>query len=511
MKTSAVTLLPLLFAVLPPGARADEPRVAAAVTQVKAVAARGPFAPHWSSLEKFQAPAWYVDGKFGIFIHWGVYSVPAFGNEWYPRNMYKSDTKEFAHHVATFGPQATFGYKDFIPKLTASRFDARRWAALFKAAGARYVVPVAEHHDGFPMYDCSFTEWSAAKMGPKRDIVGELAEAIRAEGLVFGLSSHRVEHWWFFDQGMTFDSDVRDPRFAGLYGPARDQKKAEDKSEPPDQAFLDDWLARTAELVDKYKPQLVWFDWWIAQPPVHPNLQTFAAFYYNRGAEWGKGVAINYKKHGGESFPDTAGVLDIERGQLAAIRPLFWQTDTSVSKTSWGYVGHHEYKTIDSIVDDLVDIVSKNGSLLLNVGPKPDGTLPEAEEAILRGIGQWLAVNGEAIYGTRPFTVFGEGPTAVVEGPFADEKRKAFTPEDVRFTTREGRLYAIVLAWPEDGKVTVRALGRGAPNLKGEVKSVELVGAAGPVKWTRDDKGLHVALPQARPSDYALALRIVTR
>ena len=501
----------LLLSVVPQGARADDPRVAEAVTRVKAVAARGPFAPNWSSLEKFQAPAWYVDGKFGIFIHWGVYSVPAFGNEWYPRNMYKRDEKEFAHHVATFGPQARFGYKDFIPKLTAAHFDARHWAALFKAAGARYVVPVAEHHDGFPMYDCSFTDWSAAKMGPKRDIVGELAEAVRAEGLVFGLSSHRIEHWWFFDQGMTFDSDVRDPRFAGLYGPARDQKKAEDKSEPPDQAFLDDWLARTAELVDKYKPQLVWFDWWIAQPAVHPNLQTFAAFYYNRGEEWGKGVAINYKKHGGESFPDTAGVLDIERGQLAAIRPQFWQTDTSVSKTSWGYVGNHEYKTVDSLVDDLVDIVSKNGSLLLNIGPKPDGTLPEAEETILRGIGQWLTVNGEAIYGTRPFTVFGEGPTGVVEGPFGDEKRKAFTSEDVRFTTRDGRLYAIVLAWPENGKVTVRSLGRSAPVFEGEIESVELVGAAAPVQWTRDEAGLHVVLPRARPSDHALALRIATR
>lgn len=501
----------LLMSLSPPALHAADPRVAAAVTQARAVAARGPFAPSWASLGKFQVPQWYLDGKFGIFIHWGAYSVPAFGNEWYPRNMYKSDTKEFAHHVATFGPQARFGYKDFIPRLTADKFDARRWAALFKAAGARYVVPVAEHHDGFPMYDCSFTDWSAAKMGPKRDVVGELAEAVRAEGLIFGLSSHRAEHWWFYDQGMTFDSDVRDPRFAGLYGPARSQKKAEDKSEPPDQDYLDDWLARTAELVDKYKPQLVWFDWWIAQPAFHPNLQTFAAFYYNRGEEWGKGVAINYKKPGGESFPDTAGVLDIERGQLAAIRPQFWQTDTAVSKTSWGYVSNHEYKTVDSIVDDLVDIVSKNGSLLLNVGPKPDGTLPEAEEKMLREIGAWLTVNGEAIYGTRPFAVFGEGPTAVVEGPFADEKRKPFTPEDVRFTTRDGRIYAIVLAWPADGRVTVRSLGRRAPHLEGEVKSVELLGAKAPIPWTRDETGLHVTLPAARPSDYAFALRIATR
>jgi len=507
MISGALALL-LLSAVAAPAA---DPAVAHKVAEVKAVAARGPFAPSWSSLEKFETPAWYVDGKFGIFIHWGVYSVPAFGNEWYPRNMYKRGEKEFDHHVAAFGPQSTFGYKDLIPLFKAERFDAGRWAALFKAAGARYVVPVAEHHDGFPMYDCSFTDWSAAKRGPKRDVVGELATAVRAEGLTFGVSSHRAEHWWFFDQGMAFDSDVRDPRFLGLYGPARDQKKAESRSEPPDQAFLDDWLARTAELVDKYRPQLVWFDWWIAQPVFHPNLQAFAAFYYNRGREWGQGVAINYKKHGGESFPDTAGVLDIERGQLAALRPLFWQTDTSVSKTSWGYVTNHEYKATDSIVDDLVDIVSKNGSLLLNIGPRPDGTIPEAEEKMLRDIGGWLQVNGEAIYRTRPFTVFGEGPTAVIEGPFADDKRKPFTPQDVRFTTRDGKVYAIVLAWPENGRATIRSLGQPSPHLSREVATVELLGARAPVKWTRDAAGLHVDLGAEKPREFALALRISPR
>jgi alpha-L-fucosidase len=361
------------------------------------------------------------------------------------------------------------------------------------------------------MYDCSFTDWSAAKMGPKRDVVGELAEAVRAEGLVLGVSSHRAEHWWFFDQGMTFDSDVRDPRFAGLYGPARDRKKAEDKSDPPDQAYLDDWLARTAELVDKYRPQLVWFDWWIAQPAFHPNLRKFAAYYYNRGAEWGKGVAINYKKHGGESFPDTAGVLDIERGQLAELRPLFWQNDTSVSKNSWGHVKDQDYKTVDSIVDDLVDIVSKNGSLLLNIGPRPDGTIPEPEEDMLRKIGGWLAVNGEAIYGSRPFAVFGEGPTAIVEGPFGDTKRKAFTAEDVRFTTREGTLYAIVLAWPESRRVLVRSLAKGSPHLARDVASVELLGASAPVRWTREEAGLRVELPDTPPGDYAFTLKIRMR
>jgi alpha-L-fucosidase len=490
---------------------AADARVAAAVREVDVVAARGPFAPAWSSLAKFQAPAWYLDGKFGVFIHWGPYSVPAFGNEWYPREMYRQGTKTFEHHVATWGPQSRFGYKDFIPKFTAEKFDARRWAALFKAAGFRYVVPVAEHHDGFPMYNCSFTEWSAAKMGPRRDVVGELAEAVRAEGLVLGVSSHRAEHWWFFGEGMKFDSDVRDPRYAGLYAPAADRERSEKNETPPNTEFLDDWLARTAELVDRYRPQLVWFDWWIAQPVFHDRLQRFAAFYYNRGAEWGKGVAINYKKHGGESFPDTAGVLDIERGQLASLRPLFWQNDTSVSKTSWGYVTNHEYKTVDSIVDDLVDIVSKNGSLLLNIGPRPDGTIPEPEEKMLREIGAWLAVNGEAIYGTRPFAVFGEGPTAVVEGPFGDTKRKPFTSADVRFTTRDGKLYAIVLDWPADRRVSIRSLGRTAPQGSREVSRVEMVGGTSALRWTHDEAGLHVDLPASAPAEHAFALRITRR
>lgn len=512
--TSKRFLLFGLLAVLATGsspAAQDDSAVRRKVADVEKVASAGPFAPNWESLGRFKAPDWYQDAKFGIFIHWGVYSVPAFGNEWYPRNMYKKDEKAFAHHVATYGPQSRFGYKDFIPRFTADRFDAARWAALFKAAGARYVVPVAEHHDGFAMYDSALTRWNAAKMGPKRDVIGELAAAVRAEGLVFGLSSHRIEHWWFFDQGRTFDSDVRDPAFADFYGPAVDRKTSEAKQTPPDRAFLEDWLARCAELVDKYRPQLVWFDWWIAQPAAQPYLQKFAAFYYNRGAEWNAGVAINYKKHGGESFPDTAGVLDIERGQLAGMRQLFWQTDTSVSKNSWGYIANHDYKTAGSLVDDLVDIVSKNGAMLLNIGPRPDGTIPEPEERMLREIGQWLSVNGEAIYSTRPWTTFGEGPTAVVEGPFADTKRAAFTDADIRFTTRGRTLYAVALAWPASGVVHIKSLAAGSANLPGEVQDVALLGATTTTEWTRDTEGVHIrvgAAPSPEPPAVAFRIRL---
>lgn len=238
-----------------------------------------------------------MDAKFGIFIHWSVYSVPAFQNEWYPRNMYIKGHPAYQHHLETYGPHDKFGYRDFIPMFTAENWDPKDWARLFCEAGARYVVLVAEHHDGFALYDCSYTRWNSMKMGPKRDIVGELAEAVREEGLAFGVSYHRAEHWWFFEGGMQFNSDVRDPRYYDFYGPAKPSDTQ------PDEEFLRDWLRRACELVDKYRPQLFYFDWWIEQPVFEPYLRFFAAYYYNRAYKWGTGVVINYKHN---AFPEGA-------------------------------------------------------------------------------------------------------------------------------------------------------------------------------------------------------------
>jgi alpha-L-fucosidase len=466
---------------------------------VDEVIAQGPFQASWESLEEYRIPRWYKDAKFGIFIHWGIYSVPAFGNEWYPRNMYRQGSPEFQHHLERWGPHSKFGYKDFIPLFKAERFDPDEWADLFVEAGARYVVPVAEHHDGFAMYDCSLSEWCALKMGPKRDIIGELAEAVRKRGLIFGLSSHRAEHWWFFHPGTQFDSDVRDPSWQGFYGPAQPE------GTQPDQAFLDDWLARCCELVEKYRPQVFWFDWWIEQPVFEPYLRRFAAYYYNRAVQWGLGVAINYKHR---SFPDGVAVLDIERGQLADIRPLLWQTDTSVSKNSWGYIAHHEYKKAGEIIHALIDIVSKNGVLLLNIGPKPDGTIPEEEREILKEIGRWLKVNGEAIYGTRPWKVFGEGPTEVPSGYFTDTKHAAFTSQDIRFTRKGDLLYAIALGWPEDGKITIKTLAEGSVHAPLRIARIELLGSQEEIQWKRDKDGLTLFLPSRKPCDHAFAFRI---
>jgi alpha-L-fucosidase len=462
----------------------------------------GPFEPTWESLETYTIPDWYVDAKFGIFIHWGVYSVPAFGNEWYPRNMYQEGSAEFNHHVETYGPHKQFGYKDFIPQLTAEKFDAAEWADLFAKSGAKYIMPVAEHHDGFAMCASSFSKWNAVEMGPKRDIIGLLAEAVRARGMVFALSSHRAEHWWFMDGGMKFDSDVKDPEFFDFYGPA------EPEGTEPNDEYLEDWLARTCELVDRYQPQVVWFDWWIQKLSFKPYLKRFAAYYYNRGAEWGKGVAINYKD---DAYPIKAAMFDIERGQLTDIREPFWQTDTAVSKNSWGYITNQDYKAVTDVVHDLIDIVSKNGCMLLNIGPRPDGTIPEGDAEILLGIGQWLGINGEAIYGTRHWKVFGEGPTQVIGGGFNDTKREPFTSRDVRFTVKDDALYAIVLGWPEGPQITIQSLSTNLKLYLDEIGGVEMLGCVEPLKWTRDESGLNVTMPSGRPCEHAFVLKIAKK
>jgi alpha-L-fucosidase len=472
---------------------------------IRQVAAQGPFQPAWQSLKAYEIPDWYKDAKFGIFIHWGVYSVPAYLYEWYPRHMYLEGSDTYKHHVATYGPPDKFGYKDFIPMMKYENYDPAEYAQLFVEAGAKFVVPVAEHHDGFAMYETALNRWNAKDMGPKRDVTGELADAVRGRGLVFGLSSHRAEHFWFFDGGRKLPSDVQDPEYADFYGPA--EPGPEDwhntGERPPSDDYMADWLARTCELVDKYQPQLIWFDWWIQNLAWKPYLQEFAAYYYNRGAEWGKGVAINYKY---DAFEEGTAVFDVERGQLAGIRPQLWQNDTSVSKSSWGYTHNQDYKSVDSLVDDLVDIVSKNGALLLNIGPKPDGAIPDEEQAILRSIGQWLTVNGEAIYGTAPWHTFGEGPTEVTEGAFTDTNRPEFTGKDIRFTVKGDTLYAIALAWPGNA-LTIQSLASGAAEA-GQVTAVQLLGHDAPLAFEQTAAGLHVSLPPAPAGNYAFTFKI---
>jgi alpha-L-fucosidase len=272
--------------------------------EVDKVGHEGPFRPDWGSLSQWDVPTWYKDAKFGIFIHWGVYAVPAFGSEWYPRMMYLEGTPENKHQVATYGPLSQFGYKDFVPMFKAEHYDPLAWARLFKDSGAKYVVPVFEHHDGFQMYDSSLSDWTAVKMGPKRDLVGDLAKAIRAEGLHLGASSHRIEHDWFMNGGRRIPSDVNDPKNAAFYGPAQmqvqDGKDAQGSNLAQDWTYVspeygEDWLARSAEIVKKYHPDFIFFDWWIGQPSVRPYLAKFAAYYYNESLKNGPVGIVSYK------------------------------------------------------------------------------------------------------------------------------------------------------------------------------------------------------------------------
>ena len=411
------------------------------LAQIDTLVQNGPFSDSWASLVNYRTPDWYRKLKFGIFIHWGVYSVPAFGNEWYPRNMYMQDSPEFRHHVATYGPHKAFGYKDFIPLFRAERFDPEAWATLFARSGAKYVVPVAEHHDGFQMYRSAISHWNAFEMGPRRDVLGELSAACRSKGLVMGASSHRIEHWFFLGHGREFDSDIHEPLVRGdFYWPSMPEPKWHDifGQPAPSQEYMEDWLMRTCELIDRYHPSIIYFDWWIEHSAAKPWIRKLAAYYYNQAAARGEEVVINYKH---DAFLFGAAVPDIERGQFNEIKPFIWQTDTSVARNSWGYTEGNDYKSAEELIWNLVDVVSKNGNFLLNIGPKADGTIPEEDARLLQEIGAWLDVNGEAIYGSRPWRMFGEGPTQLVEGQFSDDVAPNFTDRDFRFTMKGDALY----------------------------------------------------------------------
>ncbi|HSZ16598.1 MAG TPA: alpha-L-fucosidase [Terracidiphilus sp.] len=473
----------------------------------------GPFRPDWATLNNYQQPQWYKDAKFGIFIHWGVYSVPAAENEWYPRNMYRPDEgayKNFREHFAN-GDEAK-GYKDLIPLFRAEHFDATEWARVFKASGAQYVVPVAEHHDGFSMYDSGLSDWTVVKMGPKRDTLGELAKAIRAENLHFGLSSHRAEHNFFYDGGRAIRSDVNDPKYASLYGPAHQWFEAQGDNHSlindwtwVSEAWTRDWLARDTELVEKYKPEIVYFDWWIGQPNFRRAVAEFAAFYYNYAVAHGYSGVIDFKDY---SLNWKAGVRDFERGQQDRIVADHWQTDTSISNASWGYIEHDTFKTPDFLVHQLIDIVSKNGNLLLNFGPRSDGTIPDEVRATLLEMGAWLKVNGDSIYATTPWKTFGEGPTQVTGGAFHDTDTKPYTPEDFRFTAKGSTLYAIGMACPPDRKATIHSLGWAHEGASIPIASIELLGSSEKVLWTQAADALHVTLPEGAACKYAYALKL---
>lgn len=481
--------------------------------QIDDVIANGKYKANWQSLSNHKTPSWYYHDKLGVFIHWGIYSVPAYGNEWYSRAMYDKNVREFEHHVKNYGPQNKFGYKDFIPMFKGESFDAKRWIKTFKDAGIKFVMPVCEHHDGFAMYDTEFNRWNAKNMGPCRDIAGELKAECEKQGLTFCASTHRAEHYFFMNMGRTFDSDVNDEQYRDFYGPAYHDKDfdsntlhkttADTFSTPPTKEWLEDWLVRTCELIDKYQPRILYFDWWIHNYAFKPYLKKLCAYYYNRADEWGVEVTINYKH---EAFPPGVATFDVERGALTDISPIPWQTDTAIGLHSWGYVKDNKFKPSRQIICDLVDIVSKNGMLLLNLGPKPDGTFTDEETRALTDLGAWLKDNGDGIYGTTPWKQFGEGKTNNKGGYFSDYNETGYTEKDFRFTYKDCFLYAFQMR-PNGKSINIKTL-----KIKGDhdflIDSVEVLGDNEIESVKRNKRGLTINLKSKPKNDLPLCFKI---
>lgn len=482
------------------------------LTEIYQVASQGPYTPDWNSLVEFSPPAWFGRSKFGIFIHWGLYSLAAHANEWYSRNMYIQDKEEWEYHRKTFGEHNKFGYKDFIPLFTADKFDPQEWVSLFKEAGAKYIFPVAEHHDGFQMYRSNISKYNTWDMGPHRDILGELKEAAESKDLIFCTSSHRAEHWWFMSHGREFDSDIKEPMKRGdFYWPAMPEPHEADlQSKPyPNSEFLTDWLVRTCEIIDRYRPSLVYFDWWIQHEAFREVLKIFTAYYYNRGKQWGKEVAVCYK-HDAMMFG--SGIVEVERGALAEAKPYVWQADTAIAKNSWCYTDTLEYKTSRQIICMLIEVISKNGNMLLNAGPKGDGSIPAEDRRILKEIGAWMDRNKEAVYGSRPWRKAGEGNVRIHEGQFTDNEEPPYTREDIRFTVKGDSIYAFVMNYPADGHVTIRSLGdtedQNTSEFHGLIEDVRVLGYEdADVRWTKDTQGLHLDITGVA-TDMPVTLRV---
>ena len=519
--------------------------------------APGPFQPTWDSLTSgYHAPDWFRDAKFGIWAHWSAQCVPEQG-DWYARKMYLQGDKVYDYHVAHYGHPSQAGFMELDHLWTAAKWDPEKLMTLYQRAGAKYFVALANHHDNFDAYDSKYHAWNSVNVGPKRDIVGEWAKVARAHGLRFGVSNHSAHAWHWFQ--VAYGYDPEGPH-AGVRYDAATLTKADGKGKwwegldpqelytgsnipipagittvkamnawheqhdrvwdenPPAQnpAFVANWFLRCQDLIDKYNPDLVYFD--NEELPLGQAGLDIAAHYYNANLARHDGkleAVLNAKKMTPAHQPGL--VEDIERGVAKGIRPEPWQTDTCIG--GWHYerrlFDEHKYRTTGQVVRMLTDIVSKNGNLLLSVPVRGDGTLDADEIAFLEGMAKWMDVNGEGIFGTRPWKIYGEGPSTV-EAPEAghfggakDVRSKPYTSEDIRFTTKGGALYAFLLAWPVGHPVLVKSLATNSPQVQGgKITGVALLGYTGPLVWAQSEAGLTVQLPVNAPSENVATLRI---
>lgn len=430
----------------------------------------------------------------GIYFHWGVYSVPAYGNEWYPKWMHRKPAGKqpsyYEHHRDTWGEPDEFGYHDFIPMFDANQFDAEEWTDLFVRSGAKWAGPVCEHHDGYAMWDSELTPWNAADTGPHRDITGELAAAIKGRGLKLVTTFHheRTREWYPRVKGWPTKSD--DPKLQLLYMNVSEHQ------------FNKIFQAKLGEVIDKYEPDMIWFDGLMSSilEPYHLN---FLAYYFNRAAERNQQVMVTTKKL---QYPQEVAVLDFEKGRTAALTPYPWLNDDTISTGSWSYTETLEVKPAKVVLHDFIDAVSKNGHLLLNLSPKADGTIPQDQRKCLEEFGQWLEVNGEAIYATRPWLEYGEGPTQMERSGSHQRDFLHYTADDIRYTqSKDGKtLFVVCLDWPKDRTLrpTILQVDDAAS------AKVEMLGQDGDLEFSVEQKRLKISLPEDAPEQMAYAFKL---
>ena len=477
-------------------------------TERKTEKAMQPYAANWDSLAKYDETAeWFKDAKFGIYAHWGVLSVPAYANDWYPRNMHIVGTDEHKHQVDTYGKLTDFGYHDFVPQFKAENFDADAWAQLFKDSGAKFVGIVAEHHDGWSNWDSEINPWNSMDMGPQRDIVGELETAIHGREMKFVTSFHKARNLQIFQKDSTkwLDDTSYFPYNPEMPTSSTDSLLRILYGNIPKEQFYKNWLGELDEVIQKYGPDLIYFDSKLSKIPDSVKAQ-FVADYFNDAESHNKQVVITHKE--GE-LPKSVSLEDLEKGRMNKKTAAFWLTDETISQGSWSYVDGLPLKTANDIIDILADIVSKNGALMLNVSPMANGIIPQDQQEILKEIGAWLQLNGEAIYGTRTWNVFGEGPTKQEKsGMFLDKLN--YTAQDIRYTQKGDIVYAIILGWPgQNKKILLKSFS--SENQGGKtpkISMVSFVGSKEKAGYKMTNNGLQITLPPKKIDDKAIVVKI---
>ena len=488
--------------------------------------ADGPFKPSMDSLKQYQCPDWFRDAKFGIWAHWGPQAVPMDG-DWYARGMYEPGNKHYKYHLAHYGHPSEFGYKDIIPLWKAEKWDPDRLMQLYQKAGAKYFVSMGTHHDNFFLWNSKLHNWNAVNMGPKRDVVGDWQKAAQKYGLKFGVSEHLGASFTWFQSSHRADKtgpkagvpyDGADPKWQDLYHfPAEPGDKDWYSKNPK---WQQQWYSEIQELVDNYHPDLLYTDGGVPFGN-QAGLSMIAHLYNSSAARNGGHLALaspkaidqtlynsNAARHGGHAEvvynckqkSEGRWVEDLERGIMRKIDPYPWQTDTSIG--DWFYNRNWKFRPVSWVIHMLVDNVSKNGNLLLNVVQRPDGSLDPEVEEMLGQLAKWNAVHGEAIFGTRPWAVYGESSVKVKGGNFGEDYK--YNAREIRFTTKGATLYAIALGWPADGKLVVKSLAEEA----GKINNVSLLGYNGKVDWRQSAEGLIVSLPEQKVSEYTCAVRI---